>query len=1052
LEGLGVVKNTLMRDITLEDLIVAYRTVKVDCFYETGHITALSFAIYEKDLIKNLNFLLEKIHSIDYNYFESEAFVGKHYLTLKKVEFKKQSIEWEYETPNDCGTNVFHSNSERKWNSKKGFIPETDFRLIGQHPINFHILSSLWIDKVGKYLEKNVSENSYGCRLKNNNTKQIEENGFEIQTSKNRLGHFRAYLNDYQKWQTNGIEAISKSLDEGKKVLAVTTDLKKFYHRIDASFIQSSDFLDQLDEPIILDEYRDLTNILINAISAWSKNAYNDSIVPPDFKYSEHCGVPMGLGASKIIANLLLIYLDKEIKNQIKPIYYGRYVDDIFLVIEDGADIKTQTDFWNFLFNRIPSFKDISDINFRIKRSSFNYGYIPKGIVLNVPYSKSSLLEFSSDKGKYFFLEGSSGSSFLSALKDSLEENSSEWKLPPDTEHDIESYTEEVAKASSNYQESANGLRKSDGLSVQRLKFILYLTRLEKAVKYLPKSTWYKPVNDFFQLSIDYLLTPESFAVYTKYFPRIVSLAIKSGEYDFSIKLVEEIKKSFDFLKKGLIDNNVENNLSICLDIALEYEIDIIYEGICASINPNENTANKKLRNLIQLVKSDALGESTLENAKMLFHSDLHQIPYKEAFLDPDRHSRINYNYHSLDYFEELFINDELLPNYEAFSRFSSLMIEKQNIDDNIKNNFKPFAFYFYTRPFNLLELSLLIKNWNYEEGDFSSYCKLFDISVDDNFNNNCNPSKNLSNPKKEFYTVSLDSTNKDINRVIAFTSLETKEGSWVSVVRDGGDEPDATRYTRILDLTKQIILCKKKIDYVVFPELSIPRKLLLYISEVFRKKNISLIAGIEYKNTPKPVGWPDSINGIVSNQLIYILCIPAKFGIQQIAIIQEKIIPAQKEEAELFNVGGKILQASNQSKYLINHGNFWFSGLICNDLLDINNRGYLRGLIDALIVVEWNPDTETYDSLVTSSANDLHTFIVQVNNRKYGDTRLRGPYKEHYQRDRVRVRGGELDYFVISTLEVEELRKFQRNHRSPEKPFKPVPTGFEMSDDRRKK
>ena len=101
--------------------------------------------------------------------------------------------------------------------------------------------------------------------------------------------------------------------------------------------------------------------------------------------------------------------------------------------------------------------------------------------------------------------------------------------------------------------------------------------------------------------------------------------------------------------------------------------------------------------------------------------------------------------------------------------------------------------------------------------------------------------------------------------------------------------------------------------------------------------------------------------------------------------------------------------------------------------------------------VVEWNKDTDTYDSLVAASSNDLHSFILQVNNRLYGDTRLRGPYKEVFERDKVRVRGGELDYFVVATLEIEKLREFQRNHRSPDGTFKPVPTGFKMSEERRK-
>ena len=108
--------------------------------------------------------------------------------------------------------------------------------------------------------------------------------------------------------------------------------------------------------------------------------------------------------------------------------------------------------------------------------------------------------------------------------------------------------------------------------------------------------------------------------------------------------------------------------------------------------------------------------------------------------------------------------------------------------------------------------------------------------------------------------------------------------------------------------------------------------------------------------------------------------------------------------------------------------------------------------MADALIVIEWNKDTETYDFLVQSSSNDLHAFVLQINNRKYGDTRLRGPYKPQYLRDKVRLRGGITDYFVIDTLQVTLLREFQMDPSSKDNPlFKPLPTGFAMSSDRKR-
>ena len=44
-----------------------------------------------------------------------------------------------------------------------------------------------------------------------------------------------------------------------------------------------------------------------------------------------------------------------------------------------------------------------------------------------------------------------------------------------------------------------------------------------------------------------------------------------------------------------------------------------------------------------------------------------------------------------------------------------------------------------------------------------------------------------------------------------------------------------------------------------------------------------------------------------------------------------------------------------------------------------------------------------------------------------------------------MRVNHGVTDYCVIGEIDVQALRQFQSSHRSPAKPFKPVPDGFEI-------
>jgi hypothetical protein len=100
--------------------------------------------------------------------------------------------------------------------------------------------------------------------------------------------------------------------------------------------------------------------------------------------------------------------------------------------------------------------------------------------------------------------------------------------------------------------------------------------------------------------------------------------------------------------------------------------------------------------------------------------------------------------------------------------------------------------------------------------------------------------------------------------------------------------------------------------------------------------------------------------------------------------------------------------------------------------------------------VPEWNQDTETFNALVESAALDMHAYIIQCNDRQYGDSRIRAPFKDSWMRDVLRVKGGVTDYCVIGEIDVQALRRFQSSYRSAGKWFKPVPDGFEIDFNRR--
>ena len=60
-------------------------------------------------------------------------------------------------------------------------------------------------------------------------------------------------------------------------------------------------------------------------------------------------------------------------------------------------------------------------------------------------------------------------------------------------------------------------------------------------------------------------------------------------------------------------------------------------------------------------------------------------------------------------------------------------------------------------------------------------------------------------------------------------------------------------------------------------------------------------------------------------------------------------------------------------------------------------------------------------------------------------DSRIRAPFKDSWKRDVLRVKDGVADYCVIGEIHAQAQHQLQSSHRSPAKPFKPVPDGFEI-------
>lgn len=72
----------------VEDLLIAYRKAKADCFFENTFPSAIKFAEYEQDLLLNLKKLLNRIKR-DCGIQSNEALLGNYRLLPKKLSTEK---------------------------------------------------------------------------------------------------------------------------------------------------------------------------------------------------------------------------------------------------------------------------------------------------------------------------------------------------------------------------------------------------------------------------------------------------------------------------------------------------------------------------------------------------------------------------------------------------------------------------------------------------------------------------------------------------------------------------------------------------------------------------------------------------------------------------------------------------------------------------------------------------------------------------------------------------------------------------------------------------
>ena len=976
--------------VSLPDLGMAYRKAKVDLYY-SSHASILAIAEYENNLYENLLALQGRLNSSDDSWLEDLEFLGTWTLVSKGIDV------------NTSNNGIVYASPHEKWKylcqqEKKKITAE--FRLMAQVSIDFHVLSALWISKVGHRYDAVLSENAYGNRLRRKKDDTINTLS---------MGSFKPYLHPFRSWRDNGILAMRNTLEEDKRIVAITADVSSFYHELNPDFMLNKRFLNIIDLELTEDEIK-LNRYFIKALKNWTDNT-------PLKK-----GLPVGLPASAIVANMALIELDRLIEEEVGAIYYGRYVDDIILVMEDGCGFNSPQDVWEWLFARSSNLLNWKDAK-------------KEAISFHPEYLKDSKIIFANKKNKVFLLEGSTGLTMVDSLAKEIHERASEWRALPNLPKNADHIATDLVAAAQNDGERADNLRKTDDLSMRRAGFALKLRDFEAYERDLHPDAWVEHRHAFFNAFIQHVLVLPIFFDLAIYLPRIVRMATACEDFEYLQKIINtlaelerEVKDSCDLSIKSCSINPSNN---VIFERWNQQLVQTIEESIKSAFparlgKEGKKSWNKYFGNQPECLFFDC-SFTTMKNEQIkLFSYDLTYKPFRYIGMPTEiaPYGKLPYK-KTIQYCKnyEDFLLDSVIVGAGILSEWTKL-----NNGHNI-----PQAFLFPTRPFNITELYFLQNNpfsINHTQDISTIMLSLRGFTLADKL-----PIQNgkiIEVPKEENW----DKIN------IALANWKTEDESWRASVMQHTD-PDLTRYQRLMILINHLISHPENSRYFVMPELSLPARWFIPIARKLQNKNINFISGIEYLHRSRR---------LVSNQVWAALSSDAAGFPLMVVVQQDKQSPALHEEQELYRLAHLLMMPKSrwQNPPVIKHGDFFFSMLICSELTNIAYRTTLRGNIDALFVPEWNPDTETFNALVESSALDIHAYVIQCNDRKYGDSRIRAPYKKSWLRDNVRTKGGISDYIVIGQIDVEKLRAFQSSHRSPSDPFKPVSDGYEIAYDRK--
>lgn len=1045
----------------LSNLIVAYKKLKSYVYYDNTDILLRKQLVeFETNKTKDINVLFGS--SPKPYKLESIFTIGEKIPVIKKLEVltkmlneygeTEESIEFFDYLFSNLSINFFPKKiKENNSETDPNFISNVRISLKYElervtsfidAPIEFHILSVLWIMDRGYKLDSRLSDCCYGNRLLLN-----EDQDYIVKGS----GLFKPYYKQYQNWRDDSVTIATELLKKNKNVLFINLDIRDYFHSVRMN----------VNEVFGNDEHDKLGLFMKRLHIDYTLQVSSKYQVPENFK-SEIVNnegnvikviLPIGLLSSYVLANDYLKEFDKEIEHKTKPAFYGRYVDDILIVISP-ANMLDEND------NLI----DISSNEYTKTERIISEIFQPIIAVCrdndkkqnNFKLSSYQSLFCQSSKSLVYYFKHSESTLVIDKLKKELEERSSEFRdFPLDTSND----SFEKSAYHLLYDNSEGKIRTLKDYKEDRFGITVYLsTKIFTALRQQKQiaSEEIDKILKFFkgQNCIDF------YRMWEKVFTLFLVNNNPEAYVNFYLHCVNQIDKisNIDGRKKYIIGTKVEH--SFVANTLIDY-LDSAHE-IALSLNPNFLKKAKKasLHFEFQCKK--------LENTNYTF--------FFRKFEPTNPKSFWLQRYRESNMVRDKYIVQPLL-NYTKLSKKGWQDLTSLNIDyseyilDNylLENSPRPVRFWECSLAYafesfnkisdnsnNNVKQSILNSHKEIDENENEQkkfyLDKVYELYV--RINQNHLPAYKLDDSLRDkFYTYKFDNSNisndldvveiktsseekKITNPKIAFANTRVWEDNIISSLR-GKPNVSQKRYQEFAGILKKARL--EKTDLLLFPEFFIPINLLSSLVRFSERNQVQSSLGLEHITI-----YNQAFNFVVS-----ILPVVVNGIKDAVVIFRLKNHYAHIEEL-MIEGNHYTVPKPNPLRYdIINWNNIYFSVFYCFELANVSHRCLMKSKIDLMIGIEWNKDTPYFSNIVEATSRDIHSYFAQVNTSNYGDTRLTRPSKTAIK-DILRLKGGDNDAILVAQININSLREFQRTKFAFSKDsvnYKPLPPDFNVKN-----